>query len=276
MSCYLFDASKRKGIKPVVDGVVQETPKEIIKPITHVIRKGETLSSIAGKYKDITYQEIAKANGIHNPNNIYVGQRITIPNQPKAPTPPPSKPTHKPLADSTSLCRPENSGCCERKSKPWIISQKGIDFLKNYETLKLHMYNDSAGHATIGYGHLIHYGPISNESSEKSFKNGLTKKEAENLLKSDLKKYENAVNKHVNVPLCQQEYDALVIFCFNIGIGAFKKSSALKVLNQHKYKFVGNKMKLYNKAGGKVSKGLKNRRAEEVEIFNKGDYVRTR
>jgi len=124
MSCYLFDASKRKGIKPVVDGVVQETPKEIIKPITHVIRKGETLSSIAGKYKDITYQDIAKANGIHNPNNIYAGQRITIPNQPKTPTPPPNKPTHKPLADSTSIGGSKGSGC-ECPPAKWMRIAKG-------------------------------------------------------------------------------------------------------------------------------------------------------
>ncbi len=131
MSCYLFDASKRKGIKPVVDGVVQETPKEIIKPITHVIRKGETLSSIAGKYKDVSYQEIAKANGIHNPNNIYVGQRITIPNQPKTPTPPPSKPTHRPLADSTSIGGSRGSGC-ECPPAKWMRIAKGEEGVQRY------------------------------------------------------------------------------------------------------------------------------------------------
>ncbi len=111
MSCNLFAASKRKGIQPVVYGAISTIQPPSIKSITHVIRKGETLSSIAGKYKDVSYQEIAKANGIHNSNNIYVGQRITIPNQPKAPTPPPVQPTHTPLADSTSIGGSKGSGC---------------------------------------------------------------------------------------------------------------------------------------------------------------------
>ena len=165
---------------------------------------------------------------------------------------------------------------CKRKNKLWSMSSKGISFLKNYEVLKLKMYNDSANHATIGYGHLIHHGPISGKKSEIPFKSGLSEREATKLLKKDLKKYEATVNKYTNVKLCQQEYDALVIFCFNIGRGAFKKCSALRVLNKKQYSLVGNKMKLYNRAGGKISKGLVNRRAEEVEIFEKGDYVRTR
>ena len=165
---------------------------------------------------------------------------------------------------------------CQRKHKPWSISSKGLNFLKNYETLQLKMYNDSAGHATIGYGHLIHLGPISGQASEKPFENGLTKEQASALLKQDLSKYEQAVNDNVKVPLCQQEYDALVIFCYNIGIHGFKSSSALKEINKKHYHLVGSKMKLWNRAGGKVSRGLRNRRAEEVEIFEKGDYVRTR
>ena len=200
-------------------------------------------------------------------------------------TKPHSKPKPKPKphikqpSDETSTGRQDaKAGCgkCTRTSKPWSISDKGLNFLKNYETLQLRMYNDSAGHATIGYGHLIHLGPISGKASEKPFKNGLTEEQASALLRKDLSKYEKAVNDSVTVPLCQQEYDALVIFCYNIGIHGFKSSSALKELNKKHYHRVGSKMKLWNKAGGKVSRGLQNRRAEEVEIFEKGDYVRTR
>jgi GH24 family phage-related lysozyme (muramidase) len=276
VSCNLFASSKKRGIKPIIDGSI-DTLQTAIKPVTHVIRKVKTLSSIAGKYENITYQEIAQANGISNPNNIYVGQRLKIPNQTSVPQQP-SKPKHKSISDDTSIGGGKKDGCekCERKNKPWSISSKGVAFLKNYEVLKLKMYNDSANHATIGYGHLIHHGPISGKKSEIPFENGISEIEATELLKKDLMRYEAAVNKYVSVSLCQQEYDALVIFCFNIGIGGFKKSSALRVLNKQQYNMVGNKMKLFNKAGGKVSKGLVNRRAEEVEIFEKGDYVRTR
>lgn len=201
------------------------------------------------------------------------------PNPTQPHTKPKPKPHRKPVPDETSTGRQNSkAGCgkCTRTSKPWSISSKGLNFLKNYETLQLKMYNDSAGHATIGYGHLIHLGSISGQASEKPFKNGLTKEQASALLKQDLSKYEQAVNDNVKMSLCQQEYDALVIFYYNIGIHGFGSSSALKEINKKHYHLVGSKMKLWNKAGGKVSRGLQNRRAEEVEIFEKGDYVRTR
>ena len=112
MSCYLFAAPKKQGIAPKAGTV----PKEPIKEISHVVRKGETLSSIAGRYKDVTYQEIAQANNIANPNNIYVGQRLKIPNQtlvPKAPKTPKPTPQIKQPSDETSTCRPDRTGCGE-------------------------------------------------------------------------------------------------------------------------------------------------------------------
>jgi len=114
MSCYLFAAAKKQGIAPKAGTV----PKEPVQEISHVVRKGETLSSIAGKYKDVTYQEIAQANNIANPNNIYVGQRLKIPNQtlvPKAPKTPKPNPQIKQPSDETSTCRPDRTGCGECK-----------------------------------------------------------------------------------------------------------------------------------------------------------------
>jgi len=113
MSCNLFASSKRRGITPVVDGAI-DTIQTATKSVTHVVRRGETLSKIAGKYKDVTYQDIAKANGITNPNSIYVGQRLKIPNQTSAPiptTPTKPKPTHKPISDDTSTGGSKGSGC---------------------------------------------------------------------------------------------------------------------------------------------------------------------
>jgi len=278
----IFTSEETQAVmKPVLSPAIDtlQTAKSVPETI-YTVQSGDTLAKI-GKAHNVDYHEIAKTNGITNPNDITVGQELKIPNQPPAPnTPniPKPNPDIKPVPDETSTGRHDKDGCekCKRKNKPWSISSKGLSFLKNYEVLKLKMYNDSANHATVGYGHLIHHGPISGKKSEIPFKNGLNEKEATDLLKKDLMKYESAVNKYVNVTLCQQEYDALVIFCFNVGIGAFKKCSALRVLNKKQYFMVGKKMKLYNKAGGKISKGLVNRRLEEVEIFEKGDYVRTR
>lgn len=168
-----------------------------------------------------------------------------------------------------------------RKVKPWSISTEGIDFLKQYESFRANMYNDSAGHATIGYGHLIHHGPINGSASETPFLQGLTVTQAEELLKQDLTEYETRVNNGVNVELAQHEYDALVIFAFNIGGPGFTASAARATINQLAYGEVGEKMKMWNKVTGPggthvVSDGLVNRRAEEVEIFENADYVRTR
>jgi len=146
MSCNLFASSKRRGITPVVDGAI-DTIQTATKSVTHVVRRGETLSKIAGKYKDVTYQDIAKANGITNPNSIYVGQRLKIPNQTSAPiptTPTKPKPTHKPISDDTSTGGNKGSGCekcgkeyskkvqCTRYGKIYGPVYWGTKRLKNY------------------------------------------------------------------------------------------------------------------------------------------------
>lgn len=168
------------------------------------------------------------------------------------------------------------TGSVTRLWKPWVISDSGLEFLKNYEELALSMYNDSANHATIGYGHLIHHGPISGASSETPFKKGITEAGASELLRRDLSSREDLVNEKVKVPLHQHEYDALVIFCFNIGNGGFSGSNALKTLNAGKYSEIPDEIMKWDKANGKKSKGLVNRRTEEVEIFRNAEYKRTR
>jgi len=163
-----------------------------------------------------------------------------------------------------------------RLGNPWAISQHGLDFLKNYEQFSPVLYNDSANHATVGYGHLVHHGPVDGRASEQTFIRGINTQQGEKLLRSDLSGFENAVNRLVRVPLYQHEYDALVIFSFNVGVSAFSHSTALKRLNSGKYTTVSSAMKMFDRAGGKVSTGLINRRAEEAEIFDSADYKRTR
>jgi len=112
MSCNLFAASKQRGIKPSIDAPIT-TLQTHTKEVTHVVRKGETLSKIAAEYKDVTYQDIANANGITDPNNIYIGQRLKIPHQPPVPNTP-NIPTHrKPVPDETSTGKSNKNGCCK-------------------------------------------------------------------------------------------------------------------------------------------------------------------
>jgi len=90
----------------------------------------------------------------------------------------------------------------------------------------------------------------------------------------ELKKIENCLDfwgeiKNVTVKLNQNQFDALVLFTFNVGIGYFKHSTALKELNKGNYKKVPFELKRWNQSGGKVMRGLINRRNKEIQIWNK-------
>ena len=102
-------------------------------------------------------------------------------------------------------------------------SQNGIDLIKRFEGLELESYRDIAGIWTIGYGHT---GP------EVGIDQHISEQEAEALLRHDLVSREKAVSGLVNVPLNQFEFDALVSFVYNVGIGAFTRSTARRRLNK--------------------------------------------
>ena len=140
------------------------------------------------------------------------------------------------------------------------ISRDGIDKLIEWEGCVLHVYNDAAGLPTIGCGHLLHH--------NESYPTGITHSQAIDLLSNDLMRFEDVVNKEVKVPLTQSQYDALVIFAFNIGTGAFRNSTLLKELNQGKYDEVPEQLSRWTKAGGKKIAGLVNRRNNEIALWN--------
>ena len=85
----------------------------------------------------------------------------------------------------------------------------------------------------------------------------------------DLKKFESTVNSAVTVPINQNQFDALVSLSYNIGTGAFKKSTLLKKLNEEDYKGASAQFAVWNKGGGRVMQGLMNRRAVERKLFEK-------
>ena len=143
-------------------------------------------------------------------------------------------------------------------------SQAGVDLIKEFEGFDPQIYKDSAGHETVGYGHKL----TKAEKDSGKFKNGITKKEAEDLLKQDLKAAEKAVNDLVKVPLNQNQFDALVSFVFNIGRGNFARSTLLKELNKGNYHAVPSEIQRWNKAGGQVVPGLVNRRKKEAQRWS--------
>ncbi len=138
------------------------------------------------------------------------------------------------------------------------ISQKGINFIKKHEGCVLHAYRCSAGVLTIGYGHT------------KDVKEGdvITQEEADNLLQSDLAVFEKAVSSAVKVELTQGQFDALVSFAFNVGIGNFRKSLILKNINKGNIEEARRHFTCYTKAGGRKLAGLAMRRKREREMFD--------
>lgn len=95
----------------------------------------------------------------------------------------------------------------------------------------------------------------------------VTKEEGEAMFAKELAKFEAAVDRLVTVELNQNQFDALVSFSYNCGVGALQKSTLLKKLNAGDYKGAASQFKQWNRGGGKVLRGLVDRRAREATLF---------
>jgi GH24 family phage-related lysozyme (muramidase) len=158
-------------------------------------------------------------------------------------------------------------------------SDKALKLLKSVEELNLIPYNDKTGcaikswcsGATIGYGHWINVGEW------PRFKDGITHEEAEVLFLQDLAPAAAAIGGNVHITLSQNQFDALLMLVFNIGVGAFKSSSLLKLINNapgSKYPTKEQAWKAFKKNDGVDNKGLINRRSCEWDIWEKSIYNR--
>lgn len=151
-------------------------------------------------------------------------------------------------------------------------SKQGLNLITELEGLRLKSYKDVAAHWTIGVGHLLTKDELKTGKVNGIYwRNGITREQAISILGNDADAAERAVNQHVEVPLSQHQFDALVSFVFNVGSGAFKKSTLLRKLNTGDYKAVPSEMKRWRKAGGKVVKGLVNRRNKEIKLWLSND-----
>ena len=153
------------------------------------------------------------------------------------------------------------------------ISEQGKQLLSEWEGFEAKVYKDAAGLATIGVGHLLtkqelETGKILIDGSAIDFSDGLSQSQVIALLGQDLLRFEQAVTKNVTVDLNQNQFDALVAFCFNIGTSGFAKSTLLKELNQGNYDAIPIQLKRWVKAGGQTVAGLVNRRNHEIDLWN--------
>ena len=120
--------------------------------------------------------------------------------------------------------------------------------------------------ATIGYGHLIKPG--------EDFIAGITEERATELLRADIAITERTVQDCITAPLTQNQFDALVIFAYNIGAKNFMGSTVVKYINNPdfhsiRYPSLESAWRAWNKSCGHEIGGLNSRRNQEWILFNK-------
>lgn len=141
-------------------------------------------------------------------------------------------------------------------------SKIGLNLIKKFEGLSLVAYEDAVGVLTIGFGHTAAAGPPNPRRGVR-----ITEAEAEAILARDLGKYEDAVLSALNRQPTQNQFDAMVSLCFNIGPGAFAGSRVVKAFNAGDMEAAGQAFLGWTRAGGAQLRGLKKRREAEKRLF---------
>lgn len=150
------------------------------------------------------------------------------------------------------------------------VSEDGLTQIIKHEGEILKVYLDPIGLPTVGVGHLL----IGQEKKDFPVGTRITKAQSREWLRKDIAKSERAVHERVKVPLTQNQFDALVSFVFNVGIGAFGRSTLLKKLNAKDYKGAADSMLAWVNAGGRKLPGLVTRRKAERKLFLTPDQSR--
>jgi lysozyme len=154
------------------------------------------------------------------------------------------------------------------------VSAKALKVIKHHEGLRFTPYRCPAKLWTIGVGHVLYpeqgklkiedrdaY-PLRPEDNRK-----FSVEEVDSILAADLQRFERGVEKFVPVPLTQGQFDALVSFSFNVGLGTLQRSTLRAKLNRGDKEGAAEELLKYCMAGGKILKGLQNRRIDERAMF---------
>ena len=149
------------------------------------------------------------------------------------------------------------------------VSDAGLRFIAAHEGSRNRPYNDPSGFCTVGIGHLI--GRRRCTQADYNQWGTLTEQQILDLFREDIRRFEDPVSAAVKVPLTQNQFDALVSFSFNVGVGAFQKSTLLRKLNAGDYGGAAAEFAKWNKSAGRVLAGLTRRRAEERALFLRAD-----
>lgn len=162
----------------------------------------------------------------------------------------------------------EAQGAVQQMNTVMHLSPEGVAAIYRRECSNgvpaLEAYEDGSGNLTIGCGHT---GPDVFKGQT------ITAEQADELFRKDIAPCEVAVNAYVSVSLTQNEFDALCSFTFNVGVGAFERSTLLKKLNKGQYDQVPVELRKWNVSAGKINQGLVNRRNSEIGQWTRGAFV---
>lgn len=143
------------------------------------------------------------------------------------------------------------------------VSDECIKMIKHHEGVRLKPYQDPIGLWTVGVGHLIGDG----KTLPIEWFRTLTIDEVDELLKSDLRKFERGVLRLCPNHLTQSRFDALVSFAFNVGLGNLQASTLRQKHNRGDILGAAQEFLRWNKAGGRVLRGLTIRRKDESNLY---------
>ena len=154
------------------------------------------------------------------------------------------------------------------------VSPKAIAMIKHHEGVRQKAYRCPAKLWTIGVGHVLYpeQGKLKLEDrmsvplrpeDDRVF----TMEEVDGILRADLARFERGVAQYCPVPLTQGNFDALVSFAFNVGLGTLQRSTLRQKLLRGDKEGAAQELLKYCMAGGKILKGLQNRRLDEHALF---------
>jgi lysozyme len=155
------------------------------------------------------------------------------------------------------------------------LSDKGLLLITSFEGFPNggRPYNDPSRYSTVGYGHLIAMRPVNDNDRGDVWVTGqrtpgrLSQPEAMRLLRADLGDYEAGVMHAVTRRITQGQFDALVSFAFNVGVGALRGSTLLRRLNAGDAAGAANEFQRWSMSAGRRLPGLVRRRAAERALF---------
>jgi len=154
------------------------------------------------------------------------------------------------------------------------VSDKAIKMIKHHEGVRQRPYRCPAKLWTIGVGHVLYprQGALKIDERdayplEERDNRTFSMEEVDGILRDDLNRFERGVERYCPVKLTQGQFDALVSFSFNIGLGALQRSTLRQKVLRGEMEGAAEEFLKYTLAGGKVLKGLVTRRNDERALF---------